>query len=373
MLDVNDQNRKRIKMLMKEKHIDSTKKWDDCCNICKDDPRWDLIPSMQDKKALFSEYIGELKKNYDKEKKVKLDHLKESFLKMLMDSTYLNSDSKFHKVTILFAGDQRWKDLDEEERQNVFQSYMDTLYSREKETAREKRKFYTDELGKEMEDKKVHYKMRWDQFKDKFRESTNFKNLNKIDQISRFVEYILEAEKKNEEHSENEKMNQERINRENFRDLLITKLKEGTIDHKTRWTGFVKSNRNESSLLEMMDPDQKGSSAHELFEDLMEGIRSNHKTFKSLIKNHFKNIGFKITGDIKQDMFEEKLKGLELFWGLRPIIQDYFYYYFKNKLKGKVSSKKGKKDKKVLFRVFESLKEVKPRCEFYDILGKVKK
>lgn len=47
----------------------------------------------------------------------------------------------------------------------------------------------------------------------------------------------------------------------------------------------------------MMDPDQKGSSAHELFEDLMEGIRQYHKEFKVTIKNYFKTIGFKINAD----------------------------------------------------------------------------
>ena len=39
---------------------------------------------MQDKKALFFEYIAELKKTEDKEKKAKLDILKANFLKMLM-------------------------------------------------------------------------------------------------------------------------------------------------------------------------------------------------------------------------------------------------------------------------------------------------
>lgn len=129
-------------------------------------------------------------------------------------------------------------------------------------------------------------------------------------------------------------------------------MKEGGIDHKTRWAMFVRNNRHESALIEMMDPDQKGSSAHELFEDLMEGIRANHKSFKSLIKNHFKSTGYKITADVTQEEFEEKLKGLEQFSMLRPIIQDYFFYYFKNKLRAKGSSKKDKKDKKLLMKIF---------------------
>ena len=43
---------------------------------------------------------------------MKLDQLKSNFMKMLVESTYLNSDSKYHKIVILFGGDQRWKDVE---------------------------------------------------------------------------------------------------------------------------------------------------------------------------------------------------------------------------------------------------------------------
>ena len=48
----------------------------------------------------------------------------------------------------MFAGDQRWKDLEEDERQSVFQQHLDNLYQKEKEEAREKREFYTEQLRK---------------------------------------------------------------------------------------------------------------------------------------------------------------------------------------------------------------------------------
>jgi hypothetical protein len=46
-------------------------------------------------------------------------------------------------------------------------------------------------------------------------------------------------------------------------------MRTGQINHKTRWGKFVRENKDEKALVEMMDPNQQGSSAHELFEDLM--------------------------------------------------------------------------------------------------------
>lgn len=147
-------------------------------------------------------------------------------------------------------------------------------------------------------------------------------------------------------------------------------MRTGQINHKTRWGKFVRENKDEKALVEMMDPNQQGSSAHELFEDLMEGIREYHKTFKSQIKHHFKQSGFRMSADTSQETFEEKLKGLDAFWTLRPVIRDYFYHYFKNKIKSK-GGKKSKKDKKVLMKIFKHLKDVKPKSQLSDFLNKI--
>ena len=371
LLTPNDINRKKFMMLLKDKRIDVMMKWDHCIKLCEDDQRWSLSLTMNEKKSLFFDYISELKKIENKERRAKLDLQRAAFLKLLTENKNLNSDSKMHKMLIELAGDPRWKNLDEEERESVYQSYMDELYNKEKEEAKEKKKYYMDALGKEMEERQVSFKMRWDDFRAEFADSPNFKYLHNTDRLNKFVEYILEAEKKAEEHLQTEKVNRWRQNRENFRELLLVRLRDGKIDHKTRWAGFVKSNLEDSAMVEMMDPDQKGSSAHELFEDLMEGIRDNHKALKGEIKQHFKTEGFKISPDTSQDQFEERLKGLSRFWDLRPVTRDYFYYYFKNKIRNK-TDKRTKKDKKVLAKIFKNIKEVKPKASVSSLLPKIR-
>ena len=53
----------------------------------------------------------------------------------------------------------------------------------------------------------------------------------------------------------------------------------------------------------MMDPTQQGTSAHEIFEHLMEELREKHKLIKSLIKHYFKKVQFKMTESTGEQEF----------------------------------------------------------------------
>lgn len=56
----------------------------------------------------------------------------------------------------------------------------------------------------------------------------------------------------------------------------------------------------------MMDPNQPGTSAHELFEHFMQEVREKHKLLKGLIKHHFKKIGFKMTEETSAEDFHSR-------------------------------------------------------------------
>ena len=58
---------------------------------------------------------------------------------MLEACEQLSSDSKFHKVAHLFIHDARWKAVEERDRENIFQDYLDESYNKEKEDHRNKK------------------------------------------------------------------------------------------------------------------------------------------------------------------------------------------------------------------------------------------
>ena len=50
----------------------------------------------------------------------------------------LDSDSKYYKVFHYFVNDYRWKALEDREREQIFQDYLDDLYEKEKEETNQK-------------------------------------------------------------------------------------------------------------------------------------------------------------------------------------------------------------------------------------------
>ena len=67
---------------------------------------------MADKKKYFNDYISELKKISDQEKKAKVEANRVQFMKMLRENKKLTSDCKMHKMQFDFITDPRWRMLD---------------------------------------------------------------------------------------------------------------------------------------------------------------------------------------------------------------------------------------------------------------------
>lgn len=63
--------------------------------------------------------------------------------------------------------------------------------------------------------------------------------------------------------------------------MLRQNLLSGNLTYKSKWKSFIADHKDDKNLLNMMDPEQKGSTAHEIFENFLEDIRENHKLIKT--------------------------------------------------------------------------------------------
>ena len=98
--------------MLRQKLIGVNTKWDACIKLCEDDDRWQLL-KISDKKKYFNEYLSELKKISDQEKKAKTEVNRAQFIKMLRENKTLTSDCKMHKIAYYFISDPRWRLLEE--------------------------------------------------------------------------------------------------------------------------------------------------------------------------------------------------------------------------------------------------------------------
>jgi hypothetical protein len=79
------------------------------------------------------------------------------------------------------------------------------------------------------------------------------------------------------------------------------------LPYKSKWKEFVFDFRADIRLINMMDPNQPGSSAHEIYEHFMHEVREKHKVIKGLIKHHFKRVNFKMVEETSKEEFKIRL------------------------------------------------------------------
>lgn len=103
---------------------------------------------------------------------------------------------------------------------------------------------------------------------------------------------MYELEKVENDERRKNKRKTERLNRENFRELLRAKIALGEINHKTKWKNFVQTIKDSPEFLNLLG--QTGSLPHELFEDQQDLLIENHKSMKAEIKQHIKQSGMKV-------------------------------------------------------------------------------
>jgi pre-mRNA-processing factor 40 len=246
-----EEAKRKFMALLRQKLIAVSTKWDSCIKLCEDDPRWQLL-KISDKKKYFNEYVGELRKISDQEKRAKTEVNKNLFLKMLRENGTLTSESKMHRVAYDFLPDPRWRLLEEHDRENTFQAYLDELAQKEKDEALRNKRQACEAFRAALEADGVKHNAKWDDVRNAYKGLPELKDLHPYDRISTFIDYILEAEKKHEEEVAKERRLRERVNRIAFRTLLRDKLLAGELNYKMRWREFCTEFRAEKTLLGML-------------------------------------------------------------------------------------------------------------------------
>jgi pre-mRNA-processing factor 40 len=86
---------------------------------------------------------------------LKKDKLRVKFRQMLEEEETLTAETKFSKVIMKFCQDERWRAIDEREREDLYQDFIDDLEKRETKEkpilAETKMKFFR----KMLEEKKI--------------------------------------------------------------------------------------------------------------------------------------------------------------------------------------------------------------------------
>ena len=354
--------------------ITVTWKWEDASRLLFNEPEWKAIRTFSEKRNLFNEYITDLKNKEREEIYLKREKNKSKFRQLLSEDNTINSDSTYTEVMSRLSYDERWRSVDEKEREDIFEDYIDLIYKKEEDEWKKEREVKKKLFLEKLKFKKIKSDALWKNIAVEFKDDPVFASMEKIDRIQAFADYIttLESEEK-KERKEKEKY-QGYLNREKFRELLQISVEEKKLNIDTKWSEFVKEIKDREEYLNMLG--QEGSTPLELFQDKKYELKKDYKKvkkiFKEIIAKNKIEIKYQISFEEFDNLISQYREGKIISLDMKKLL----YEHIKKKLEEKemIHNKHSNNIANKLYSYLQRKKLIlRQDCPFDEAYEKIKK
>jgi len=237
-----EEAREAFRKLLREKGMSSSWTQEQALQETRDDPRWKLL-KMGEKKQVFQALISDLRREERDEKRKKEQKAEEDFIQALFDCKEIRKNIPFREAMALISNDPRFMIIvGDRERERLFYEFNDQRTRKERDEARKRRREGMENFRQFLEsNKSVTVDTQWRIFKDQVEDNPVFKDIDKLDSLTVFMEYIKELESRDIERLKQEKVERRtrsRKCREAYRNLLDECWAARKINVKTRWKDF---------------------------------------------------------------------------------------------------------------------------------------
>ena len=365
---------RKFKEKLKALGITTTWKWEDASRLLFNEPEWKAIRTFSEKRNLFNEYINDLKNKEREEIYLKREKNKAKFRQLLSEDNTINSDSTYTEAMSRLSYDERWRAVDEKEREDVFEDYIDLIYKKEEDEWKKEREVKKKLFLEKLKFKKIKSDTLWKNICIEFKDDPVFASMEKIDRIQAFADYIttLEAEEKREK-KEKEKY-QGYLNREKFRELLQISVEEKKLNMDTKWREYVSEIKDREEYLNMLG--QEGSTPLELFQDKIYELKKDYKKvkkiFKEIITKNKIEIKYKISFEEFDNLISQYREGKIISIDMKKLL----YEHIKKKLEEKeiIHNKHSNNIANKLYSYLQRKKLIlRDDCPFDEAYEKIKK
>jgi len=353
--------------LLAEKKIKGNMKWEEAMKLMSEDRRFMALNSAGERKQAFAEWQTNSKKREKEEEREKKKRAKDDFLGALAAWDDLTIKTSYRDAAEHFYQEEWFKLIEEDERDDLFQDFMDEHEKKGKDDRRKKRKEIVEVVKKAYEDEKdISVQSRWRDVQDLLKENESFRWLSKLEALTSWEEWVVEKAKEDLDSKGKDKFRVERLARDAFRDLLATHHYDGEIKEDSTWRGFAKLVVNESRYIKMIG--MSGSTPHDLFDDFLEDLAEKYKTDRAHIKKWAKAAGLVLTSTSTYDWFKDELKGEEGFVSMAEGNKKKVFESLIGKAKEQDEDmeKNAKKNRKRFVELLQKTREVTGRTTYED-------
>ena len=150
--------------------------------------------------------------------------------------------------------------VDERDREDLFQDFIDELFEEEREAEAQRSKQVVESIKQRLEDHEdIGLDTRWRQVNDVLHQDPLWKNALPLERLTAFEEFIKEKDKADFLLRKAKRQRVERKRRESFRDMIEQMLKDRKISGATeskkgssKWAEFVKDYQSDPRYSEFV-------------------------------------------------------------------------------------------------------------------------
>lgn len=316
-----------FKDLLRELLVPSKATWEQALKLIGNDPRYQTLKHLPEKKQAFNAYKTQKLKEEREEERKRFKVYKEELENFLQTCEYMNSGIKYAKAEKMFSHLSVWLNVPEKDRKNLYEDCLFFLEKKEKEDAKNLRKRNIKVLKDILESMvKVTYKTRWSEaqkllFKDPyFTQDMELQNMDKEDALIVFEDHIRSLEKDHVEDMEKKKRwerRQERKNRDAYLCLLDELHEKGKLNSMSLWVDMFAVISADERFNTMLY--QTGSNALDLFKFYVDDLKARYHEDKKIIKEIVKEKPLEITVATSFDEYNDLLKEDKRFGQLDPV------------------------------------------------------
>lgn len=308
----NEERKKAFTDLLSEKSVKCTMKWEEAMKLITEDRRFMALNTAGERKQVFAEWVSQSKKREKEQEREKRNRAKDDFLKALADWKDLKTTTRYREAAEHFYEQEWFKLIEEEERDDIFQDFMEEHEKKAKDERRKQRKEYVEQIKAIYEaNEEITCLKKFRDVQDLLRENETFRWLSKLEALTSWEEWVAEMDKKELGDKSKEKYRQERLARDAFRDLLGTHHYDGKIKSDTAWRHFAKLVVDDDRYIKMIG--MGGSTPHDLFDDFIEELGEKYKADRAQMKKWAKARGLVVNSTSTFQWFKDELKGEEGF------------------------------------------------------------
>ena len=283
-----DEMRRVLFSLFRDYGINMDSKWEKTFEELDHDDRFHLVKNIKDRKQIFKEFVNQEKENYKRQLLDKKLNAKKSFKKMIEDYGYITTETKFQSLIPIFNMDPRWHALDDKEKEEAFEEYLEEIFIRENEKQKEIIKIKCEKLKRQMlEIKGVTSSTKWDDIKRILEYNSLWNELHDYYKLKTFSEFITNLRNIEEKQKTEEKEKIERRHRLAYRKFLEEDIKADVITCKTQWSTYIRKIKDEECLYNLIG--QEIATPRDIFLDYKEQLialqRKAKSTFKEMLKS----------------------------------------------------------------------------------------